>query len=119
MPSASEAAALAAPGNSVIGWRLDRAERAALLRRFPPRYSNMIADYVTLRSKVAADAALLHGLMADDQPAGLLHRLDDGVNVERGDGARVDDLDADAFLRQIVGGLEGFEHFGDRGKRHS
>ena len=77
MPNAREAAARAAPGNSVIGWRLDRAERAALLRRFPPRYSNMIADHVTLQSKVAADAAL-----PDETEAEIVGRTDDGEGVE-------------------------------------
>ena len=31
-----------------VGWALDRAERAALLSRFPPRYPNVVADHVTL-----------------------------------------------------------------------
>lgn len=32
-----------------IGWALDRAEREALLRRFPPRYPDAVADHVTLK----------------------------------------------------------------------
>ena len=32
-----------------VGWALDRAEREALLRRFPPRYPNAVADHVTLK----------------------------------------------------------------------
>jgi hypothetical protein len=31
-----------------IGWSLDRGEREALLRRFPPRYAEAVADHVTL-----------------------------------------------------------------------
>ena len=32
-----------------IGWELDRAQREALLKRFPPRYAKAIADHVTLK----------------------------------------------------------------------
>lgn len=32
-----------------VGWALDRVQREALLRRFPPRYANAIADHVTLK----------------------------------------------------------------------
>ena len=38
---------MAEPG-TVIGWKLDRAERAQLLERFPPRYRDSDADHVTL-----------------------------------------------------------------------
>ena len=31
-----------------IGWKLDRSEREQLLRRFPPRYGEAVADHVTL-----------------------------------------------------------------------
>ena len=34
----------------VIGWKLDRAERGELLKRFPPRYRDTIADHVTLKA---------------------------------------------------------------------
>ena len=40
---------MAKPG-SVIGWKLDRGEREQLLRRFPPRYPDTIADHVTLET---------------------------------------------------------------------
>lgn len=30
-----------------MGWKLDRAEREALLDRFPPRYATAVADHVT------------------------------------------------------------------------
>ncbi len=35
---------------TTTGWKLPRDERSALLERFPPRYSSVIADHVTLRS---------------------------------------------------------------------
>ena len=40
---------MAWPG-TVIGWKLERREREDLLRRFPPRYDDVIADHVTLQS---------------------------------------------------------------------
>ncbi len=42
----------------VTGWRLDPDERAALLRRFPPEYPDVIANHVTLDGDAAPDAAL-------------------------------------------------------------
>ena len=38
---------------NVIGWKLDLGERQKLLRRFPPRYGDVIADHVTLKTKAA------------------------------------------------------------------
>ena len=38
---------------NVIGWKLDLGERQKLLRRFPPRYGDVIADHVTLTTKAA------------------------------------------------------------------
>lgn len=32
----------------IIGWKLDRRERAQLLVRFPPHWPDVIADHVTL-----------------------------------------------------------------------
>lgn len=32
-----------------VGWAVDRTEREMLLRRFPPRYANVVADHVTLK----------------------------------------------------------------------
>ena len=32
-----------------VGWALDRGEREALLKRFPPRYTEAVADHVTLK----------------------------------------------------------------------
>ena len=32
---------------TILGWRLDPSDRAAVLARFPPRYSRTVADHVT------------------------------------------------------------------------
>jgi hypothetical protein len=48
---------MAKPG-TVIGWKLPRDERARLLQRFPPKYENVIADHVTLRSGVTPETPL-------------------------------------------------------------
>jgi hypothetical protein len=45
-------------GKTVIGWKLDPAQRAELLSRFPPRYARVIADHVTLKAGVEGGAAL-------------------------------------------------------------
>jgi hypothetical protein len=57
---------------SVIGWKLDRAEREELLRRFPPHYTDVVADHVTLQTDAeqkplpnVVDAAIVG--KADDQ----------------------------------------------------
>lgn len=63
-----------------IGWKLDRAERDALLARFPPRYAEAVADHVTL---LANDA----GGESADPPAPIAQarivgHADDGAGVE-------------------------------------
>lgn len=35
--------------HQVTGWLLDPADRARLLKRFPPRFADVGADHVTLR----------------------------------------------------------------------
>jgi hypothetical protein len=35
---------------TVTGWKLPRTERELLLQQFPPKYENVVADHVTLRS---------------------------------------------------------------------
>jgi hypothetical protein len=40
---------MAKPG-TVTGWKLPRDERKQLLQRFHPKYENVIADHVTLRT---------------------------------------------------------------------
>lgn len=66
---------MARPG-SVIGWKLDRSERAALLERFPPRYADPVADHVTL----ATDAE--RKPLPPDVSARIVGRADDGDGVE-------------------------------------
>jgi hypothetical protein len=75
MPSAQQASAGA--GDSVIGWKLDRAQRAELLLQFPPRYKNVVADHVTLKSKASPGAPL-----PDETEGEILGRADDGRGVE-------------------------------------
>lgn len=64
-------------GSRVLGWRLDRAERAALLERFPPAYDQVVADHVTLAAKVAAGAPLPR-----ETTGTIVGRADDGKGVE-------------------------------------
>ena len=67
----------ARPGRSVIGWQLDRAQRAELLQQFPPRFAEVVADHVTLKARVADDAELPGGVGAE-----IIGRSDDGEGVE-------------------------------------
>lgn len=66
---------MARPG-SVIGWKLDRAQRGELLERFPPRYSDTIADHVTLKTN-AARSPLPSQVIAE-----IVGRADDGDSLE-------------------------------------
>jgi hypothetical protein len=50
---------MAKPG-TVTGWKLPANSREALLRRFPPRYENVVADHVTLRTGAPPGAPLPH-----------------------------------------------------------
>jgi hypothetical protein len=77
MVSAKEAHERARPGDSVIGWRLDRAQREALLARFSPTYPEAVADHVTLTSRVAADSQL-----PEEDSGDIVGRSDDGRGVE-------------------------------------
>jgi hypothetical protein len=76
-PSAREASAQAGEGESTIGWKVDREQRKELLQQFPPRYSNVDADHVTLRTKTAGDSAL-----PDETLCEIVGRADDGRGVE-------------------------------------
>lgn len=60
----------------VIGWKLDRGQRAELLARFAPRYAKPVADHVTL-AVAAADRPL-----PDPVEATIVGRSDDGEGVE-------------------------------------
>ena len=48
---------MAKPG-TVTGWKLPSDERARLLERFPPRYENVVADHVTLRTGATGATSL-------------------------------------------------------------
>ena len=66
----------AAVATRIVGWRLDPGDRAALLARFPPRYSETVADHVT------------HGRTGESPPrpeaarATVIGHADDGSGVE-------------------------------------
>jgi hypothetical protein len=75
--SASEAAARAGSGESVTGWKLDRAQRGELLQQFPPAYARIDADHVTLQTEASADAPLPGETMGE-----IVGRADDGRGVE-------------------------------------
>ena len=66
---------MAKPG-SVIGWKLDRAQRDQLLERFPPRYPDAVADHVTLRTNAEGQP------LPDPVDAAIVGRADDGDGVE-------------------------------------
>lgn len=66
---------MAKPG-SVIGWKLDRSDREQLLRRFPPRYADVIADHVTLKTN-AQKASLPKRVEAE-----IVGHADDGDSLE-------------------------------------
>jgi hypothetical protein len=61
----------------VIGWKLGAGDRDRLLRRFSPRYENVVADHVTLRAVVETDEHLPAQPIA--QVVGL---ADDGDSLE-------------------------------------
>jgi hypothetical protein len=68
---------MAEPG-TVTGWKLPRDERDVLLRRFPPRYENVIADHVTLRTGAAPGASL----PPKPDTAQIVGRAEDGEGLE-------------------------------------
>src|SRR3954465_8802294 len=61
---------------TIIGWKLDRAQRAELLQQFLPHYPNVDADHVTFR-RAPPDAPL-----PDEAEAEIVGRADDGAGVE-------------------------------------
>ena len=66
---------MAKPG-SVIGWKLDRGERDALLERFPPRYADPVADHITLQTRSH------HKPLPPQTQARIIGRADDNKGVE-------------------------------------
>ena len=66
---------MAKPG-SVIGWKVDRGEREELLKRFAPKYANVIADHVTLQSDAEKKP------LPPEVKAAIVGRADDGESLE-------------------------------------
>ncbi|MBA3676593.1 MAG: hypothetical protein H0W74_04225 [Sphingosinicella sp.] len=75
--SAKQAAAKAGKGGRVIGWKLDPNQRKELLQQFPPQFSEIVADHVTLAAKVAGNAELPTETYGE-----IVGRIDDGEGVE-------------------------------------
>jgi len=67
---------MARPG-TVTGWKLPRDERELLLQRFPPRYANVIADHVTLRTGATPQTPLPR-----KPEARIVGSADDGSSLE-------------------------------------
>jgi hypothetical protein len=67
---------MAEPG-TVIGWLLAEDDRERLLEQFPPKYKNVVAHHVTLRSGATPATPLPPYVEAR-----LLGRGDDGSGVE-------------------------------------
>jgi hypothetical protein len=59
---------------TVSGWKLRGEQRERLLEQFPPKYSQVIADHVTLRVGVAA--------LPPKSDARIVGRADDGDSLE-------------------------------------
>lgn len=60
----------------VSGWKLEERQRAELLRRFPPRYAEIVADHVTLKPD-PAEGGLPEAITGE-----IVGRADDGKGVE-------------------------------------
>jgi hypothetical protein len=67
---------MAKPG-TVTGWKLLPDEREALLGRFPPKYDNVIADHVTLRTGATSQTP-----PPRKPEARIVGRADDGESLE-------------------------------------
>lgn len=67
---------MARPG-TVTGWKLPRDERERLLQRFPPKYENVIADHVTLRTGATTQTPL-----PPKPDARVVGSADDGQSLE-------------------------------------
>jgi hypothetical protein len=62
---------------SVTGWKLAQSDREMLLREFPPKYENVVADHVTLRVGASTETPLPHRATAR-----VVGRADDGTSLE-------------------------------------
>ena len=68
---------MANPG-TVTGWKLPEVERELLLRQFPSRYENVVADHVTLRVGATPETPLPH----KPESSKIVGRADDGRSLE-------------------------------------
>ena len=57
-----------------IGWKLDRSQRQSLLKDYPPRYDEVVADHVTLKVGATNPPPEVH--------AQIVGRTDDDEGVE-------------------------------------
>ncbi|HVJ70479.1 MAG TPA: hypothetical protein VM531_03050 [Sphingomicrobium sp.] len=60
----------------VIGWKLDRDQRQRLLEQFPPRYPDVVADHVTLKTKSEREE------LPGPAEAAIVGRADDDDSLE-------------------------------------
>ena len=74
---ARQAANQRGTGRTIIGWKLTRNQRLELLQQFPPRYSEVVADHVTLKTRLPSSAEL-----PCEEHAEVIGRADDGRGVE-------------------------------------
>jgi hypothetical protein len=75
--NAQQAHQRARPGDTVIGWKLDREQRKELLLQFPPKFSEVVADHVTLTARVARNSELPSETLGE-----IVGRAEDGKGVE-------------------------------------
>ena len=75
--TAQQAWERAGKGDAVIGWKLNREQRNELLQQFLPKFSQVVADHVTLAARVRRDAEL-----PSEQHGEVVGRVDDGNGVE-------------------------------------
>lgn len=68
---------MAKPG-TVTGWKLPEVERELLLRQFPPKYENIVADHVTLRTGATPETPLPR----KPGESHVVGRADDGKSLE-------------------------------------
>jgi hypothetical protein len=66
-----------AKSGTVTGWKLPSDERQQLLERFPPRYANVVADHVTLRTGGTRETPL-----PSKRDAAIVGIADDGDSLE-------------------------------------
>jgi hypothetical protein len=63
--------------SGIIGWKVDRSERPALLRDFPPVYRDVVADHVTLDAHAGPGARL-----PGEKSGRIVGMADDGRGVQ-------------------------------------